>query len=179
MPNGKHGYRPVPGSHRAVASGAQRIKDASPQAQVEVTLVLRRRSDSGSTPASSAPMDRAEAERVLGADPADVDKIEDFAHEHGLTVTSVDLAARSVGLVGTVAQMNAAFAVNLGEYRHADTLFRGREGDIQVPDTVAPVIRAVLGLDERQQARAHFRVAGPPSGSGAVRAHAASRSFAP
>jgi kumamolisin len=179
MPNGKQGYRPVPGSHRAVSSGARRIKDASPQAPVAVTVVLRRRSDTRPKPASSPPMDRAEAERVLGADPADVETIEDFAHQHGLTVTSVDMAARSVGLAGTVAQMNAAFEVDLGEYRHADTVFRGREGDIQVPDTVAPVIRAVLGLDERQQARAHFRVAGPPTGSGAVRAHAASRSFAP
>jgi len=145
--------RPVPGSERTPLPGAHRVGDAYPKAPVEITVVLRRAEDRPGAP----------------ADHADIDKIERFAHDHGLAVTSVSPQARSVGLTGTVDQMDAAFGVKLGEYQRDDLRYRGREGDVKVPEDLADVVVGVLGLDDRPQARAHFRYATKGKG-GAVEA---------
>ncbi|MGI4857813.1 MAG: S53 family peptidase, partial [Janthinobacterium lividum] len=56
---------------------------------------------------------------------------------------------------GTVAQCNAAFDVALQRYRHDAGDFRGRTGVIRLPAELNDVVTAVLGLDNRPQARAH------------------------
>jgi kumamolisin len=146
--------RPLPGSERRRLSGAHRVGDADPHAPVEITLVLR----------------RAEERPGAAASEADIELVERYAHEHGLTVTSVHPAARSVGLLGTVAQMNAAFGVHLGEYAREDLRYRGREGQLHLPEELSGAVVSVLGLDDRPQARAHFRYAGG-GGPGAMEAH--------
>lgn len=134
---------PVPGSQRQVVTTARRLGDAYPHSPVSATVVLRR-----AAPRPGAP-----------ANPADLARIEQFAHEYGLTVGSSSLAARSVSLLGTVTEMNAAFGVNLGEYQVDGRTYRGREGAVYVPAGLADVVVAVLGLDDRPQSRAHFRIA--------------------
>jgi kumamolisin len=55
---------------------------------------------------------------------------------------------------GTVAQMQAAFAANLATYRSPEQgLFRGREGELQIPDALDGLITGVFGLDGRRVAR--------------------------
>ncbi|MGW1679627.1 S53 family peptidase [Saccharopolyspora sp. NPDC002376] len=146
------------GSERKVPEGARRVRDAHPDSPVDVTVVLRRREEAST---SERIKDRAEFTSRRGADPQDVARIEEFAHAHGLAVTSVNQAARSIGLSGTVAQMNAAFDVDLGHYQSAGETFRGREGRIGLPTDIAPAVRAVLGLDNRQQAKPHMRTVRP------------------
>ncbi|GAA5182366.1 S53 family peptidase [Rugosimonospora acidiphila] len=136
----------VPGSGREAVSGAVRVGDADPNEAVRVTVILRR-----AAPRSGAPAESAELALV-----------ERFAEDHGLSVTAVNPTARSVGLLGSVAQMNAAFGVNLGRYTGDGQTYRGREGDVHVPAELAGVVVAVLGLDDRPQARAHFRIAHDP-----------------
>jgi kumamolisin len=155
--------RPVPGSDRGPLPGAHRVGDARPQAPVEVTLVLR----------------RAEDRAGAGADHDDIEKIERFAHDHGLTVTFVRPEARSVGLAGTVEQMDEAFGVRLGEYRRDDLVYRGREGTVKVPGNLSDVVVGVLGLDDRPQARAHFRYAGGGRSGGAMEARVPVSGYAP
>jgi kumamolisin len=144
----------VPGSERQAVPGARRLGDAYPHAPVRVTVVLRRAAPQPGAPASHA----------------DANRVEEFAHEYGLTVTSAHLPSRSVGLLGTVTEMNAAFQVSLGEYEVDGFTYRGREGEVYVPAELGGAVVAVLGLDARPQGRAHFRVAGA-SGAG-VRPHA-------
>jgi kumamolisin len=117
---------------------------------VRVTLVLRR-----AAPRAGAP-----------ADPADLAQVEDFARAHGLTLTHVTQAARSVGLLGTVAEMQAAFGVELSDYEFDGQTYRGRVGEVHVPADLAGTVVAVLGLDDRPQAAAHFRFAPASAGSG-------------
>jgi kumamolisin len=81
-----------------------------------------------------------------------------FASGHGLTVVAASAARRTLMLSGTVAQFNAAFGVELQYFEHAQGSFRGRSGPLHVPEELAELITAVLGLDNRPQARAHFRV---------------------
>jgi len=103
--------------------------------------------------------------------------VETFAHRYGLAVTRVDLPARSIGLIGTVTQMNSAFGVDLGEYALDDRTYRGREGAVHVPAELTGRVVAVLGLDDRPQAMAHFVIA-PPAG-GVMLPHAAAKGFPP
>jgi kumamolisin len=70
-----------------------------------------------------------------------------------MQVESADAATRTVTVRGTVAQAKAAFWVSLGRYETGDLGYRGREGAVHVPADLVDVVQAVLGLDNRPQAR--------------------------
>jgi kumamolisin len=111
-----------------------------------------------------------------GADPADVDKIDEFAHRYGLNVKSVHLASRTVKLTGTVGAFSAAFGVTLNRVKHGSATYRMRKGSVTIPAELEGIIVGVHGLDNRPVAKPHFRVKETRRG-GAV-AHAAGASFA-
>jgi kumamolisin len=92
-----------------------------------------------------------------------------FARSHGLSVVAASAARCTLMLSGTVAQFNSAFAVQLQYFEHARGSFRGRSGPLQVPEELEGLISAVLGLDNRPQARPHFRIL----------RHAATQAFTP
>jgi kumamolisin len=144
---------PLPGSRRDPVPGAVRVADAAPDQTVFATIVLRRAADQpGASDAAGA-----------AADPDDMQDVRTFAAAAGLDVAGVNLAARSVRLHGTAAAMSAAFGVDLGAYETADLRYRGREGSIYLPEELDGVVVAVLGLDNRPTARAHFRIAVTPT----------------
>src|SRR5579863_10675856 len=109
----------IRGSERTPLPGARRLGPTDPAELVQVTVVLRRRQSSKGPEASIEEMgkllpserttpSREEFASAHGADPADLAKVEEFAHTHGLTVVESSAARRSVLLSGTVAQMNEA-----------------------------------------------------------------------
>ena len=160
-------YVPVVGSERDPVEGARRIGPASPDERVEITVVVRARESSAEATAeqvSSRPpaerryLTREDYARQMGADPADLERVAEFAGEYGLEVLWSDAARRSLGLGGSVAQMNVAFAVELASYESPLGSYRGRTGPVQVPERLGDVVEAVLGLDDRPQSSAHFRV---------------------
>ncbi len=171
---------PVSGSDRAPVAGASRIGDADPQQRVSVTVVLRPRRG-GSAAAKAKPgehLTSAQLAEQRGADPADVERVRAFAAAHGLKVDEVNAAARSVSLSGNVAQVNAAFDVKLSRFADAQGSYRGRTGAVYVPADLAKAVEAVLGLDDRPQARAMFRIQHQPE-IGPLQPHAAGTSFSP
>jgi len=103
-------------------------------------------------------LSREDFAREHGADPADLEAVRNFAKANGLNVVSEHAARRTVVLSGTVAQFNAAFSVKLQKFSHPTGTYRGRTGAIQLPQELDGVIEAVLGLDNRSQAKPHFRV---------------------
>ena len=155
----------IAGSDRTPLPGARRIGPADPGEIVQVTAVLRRRPSSKAPAipnASLLPHERMHPTReefaaVHGAAAEDLAKIEEFAHEHGLTVVESSAARRSVVLTGTVAQMNAAFSVTLDKYEHPGGSYRGRTGTVTIPENLAPIVQSVLGLDNRPVAKPHIR----------------------
>lgn len=163
MPNKKR--LPLKGSERAPMPNAQEVGPANPNEQINVTIFLRSRS--GTSPITNEEMDRPLAERNFlsreeferqhGAHPDSIAKVEAFAREFGLTVKEKSAARRTVVLSGTVAAMNQAFGVELKEYRHATGRYRCRTGAVQIPVELADVVTGVFGLDNRPQARPHFR----------------------
>jgi kumamolisin len=140
--------RPLPGSERTpvmgVVSSAEPLDEGEP---IAVTLVLRRR-----------------AAGEIGAAPSDVELVTETLTALGLQIVAVDAPSRRVRASGTAAQLSRIFGVDLQrvETRLADgrtVVHRHRSGGLSVPAALAGVVTAVLGLDDRPQARAQFRIA--------------------
>lgn len=134
----------------------------STDATMEITVVLRRR---GAQPAPARwPAKPAESRTSFGdrfgADPADVERMRSFAHDHDLQETDCQLHRRSMRLRGSISALQKAFGVQLGRYEMADgQQFTGCLHAPQPSQTLGPHVIAVLGLDQRPIAKAHFRLA--------------------
>ncbi|MGA2188462.1 MAG: S53 family peptidase [Steroidobacteraceae bacterium] len=175
------------GSERAAVPHSRALAPADATARIEVSVVIRRRAREAlrARVARLASGDRAvgilsreEFAEKHGADPADLAAVRKFAAAHGLTAVLENPARRTVVLAGTVEQFSDAFSVQLQQFSHPDGTYRGRIGTIQIPKELDGVIEAVLGLDNRPQAKPHFRMR--PAGNGAKkRAATAAASFTP
>jgi kumamolisin len=155
---------------RLAGSAKHRLPNAQivgecPSGEFRVTVTVRRRDELPSLEAQSRQkpgertyMTREEHAAKHGADPTDIAKVEAFARENGLRVADTNLAQRSVTLSGTAAAFSKAFGVELKMYKAGDTAYRGREGDILIPESLQGVITSVIGLDNRPFAKPHFRI---------------------
>ena len=156
------------GSARAAFPSGQDVGPADPNQQIEVSVLLRRGSKPGDFPAadqmaSSLPRDRKyltreEFAKQYGASPADIEKVRAFATQYNLKVASEDRASRTVKLTGTVQAFNDAFGASLRRYEHASGTYRCRTGALTIPADLDGIIEGVLGLDNRPQAKPHFRL---------------------
>ena len=175
------------GSERKPAPGATDLGSADPRERLESTLLVRRRNADAFTArmravhAGESPdgfLSREAYAEQFGADPADIAAVERYAAANGLAVVASDLAARTVTVSGTVRQFETAFGVQLRRMQHPGGAWRGRTGAVHLPVDLSGVVEAVLGLDNRPQARAHFRIAGRET-TAVARAGAAAASFTP
>jgi kumamolisin len=157
----------LPGSSRQAVPGARVVGPCEPHERMEVSVLVRRRAaqELKSRAASLAAGDRSrphlsreEFAQAHGADAKDFAAVRAFAVAHGLAVVQEHAARRTVMLAGTAAQFSQAFGVQLHRMSHGGATYRGRTGDIHLPAELDGVVVAVLGLDNRAQARPHFRV---------------------
>jgi len=187
MPSTKKGM-PVQGSERAALKGARKVGAADPKERILVTVMVRRRPSlkglssvveeiSALRPQERKHLTHEEFVATHGADPAELEKVEVFAHKHGIDVVEVSPGQRRLVLSGTVAAFSKAFGVSLARYRHPKGTYRGRTGPVRVPEDLAPIIEGVFGLDNRPQAKPHMRVYGRKKG--AVRPRTAGVSYTP
>jgi len=156
----------IKGSERLPLPGAKLVGPADPAERLEVTILLRRSATAALQDRveritrgdfSLLPMTREAFAKNHGASTADIDAVRKFATAHDLAVVAADAPRRSVVLSGTVARFNKAFGVDLQNYEHAEGTYRGRKGVVSLPGELRDIVQAVLGLDNRPQARAHFR----------------------
>src|SRR5271163_2939989 len=136
-----------------------------PSAEFRVTVTVRRRNELPSIEAQSRqkPADRTymtleEHAENHGADPADIAIVEAFAAENGLRVTDTNASQRTVTLSGTAPAYSKAFSVELKMYKSGDVAYRGREGDILIPENLQGIVTSVIGLDNRPFAKPHYRI---------------------
>jgi kumamolisin len=181
--NAKQGTRRVvvPGSEKATLKGAKPGGKLDQNVRFEVTVRVRPRKAPAKSPKFAAlvatptakrrPLSREEFAATFGADPADLERIGEFAHEHGMDVVSSSVSQRTVRLSGTVKAMQEAFGVKLQGALHNKVKFRRRAGSITVPKELAPLVEGVFGLDNRPVVRPHFRFKPAKKGR---QAHAAS-----
>ena len=122
------------------------------------------------------------AERY-GADHADFGIIAEFAASQGLKVAETNVAQRTVIVSGKVSDIGKAFGVELARYEvtrpprkeeerkggegkeserkdedrrrgeEEREVYRGYEGELHLPASLAPIVEGVFGLDTRRMAR--------------------------
>jgi kumamolisin len=161
------GRAEIPGSTRVVDPAHARVGDVDPQAPVEVSVYVRGRAgldwvddQAGRPPAQRRYASREQWAAEHGADPADLEAVQSFARDAGLTVVSTDAGRRVVVLRGTAETVSTAFGAQFeGMYRPADGAgpYRARSGPLTVPAALAEVVTGVYGIDDRPQARIHLR----------------------
>ncbi len=151
------------GSERAPLPDVAAAGQLDTSERAELTLVLRRR--------AGLPAEIVEGPTVLasdelaaryGADPADIDLVRQTLTRLGLEITDVHAGSRRVKLTGTLGELAGAFGTRLELVRSRNlggqvVTHRYREGALYVPAALNGIVLAVLGLDTRPQARAHFR----------------------
>ncbi len=176
------------GSQRSAVVGARSTGPTDPTERFEVTMVLRRRSLHEFTQravvlgsATSAPttLSREDYAARHGADAGDIKAVIAFASSYQLQVVQQDAARCVVVLSGTAEQFCKAFNVELHHMVLAGGSYRGREGDVHLPQELDGIVLAVLGLDNRSQANPHFRVRPRLGNIGWRPARAAATSFLP
>jgi kumamolisin len=147
---------PLKGSERRPVG--DRIGSQPPDEMVEISVILKPKRPVPPAQTGEPILSREEFAARYGADPAAVATVESFARDHGLKVEEVSLPRRTVTLSGTADQMARAFDTQFERCRHHGRNFRARTGPIMLSEDLAPSVEAVLGLDDRAQAKAHFRV---------------------
>lgn len=138
---------PLAGSERAAAPGRRDASPLDPQQQLDAVVLLRH-----ATPGR------------IGAAPADATLVADTLTGLGLRVTGTDLPSRRLRVSGTAAQFGRAFGADLEQVTSVGpdgqvVSHRHRTGTLRVPRALDGLITAVLGLDDRPQARSQFRIA--------------------
>ncbi len=167
VPNSQR--RTVPGSDRAPLPGLEQVGEPSGSERIQVTVVLRRRAELPDDLPSS--ISKAELAEKYGADPADITAVSDAVVAAGAEVVSADAASRRVLVAGDPATLEELFGTKLAIVQTHDAVtgkqvrFRHREGELTVPVDLDEIVTAVLGLDNRPQARARLVV---PAAAAAV-----------
>jgi kumamolisin len=157
-------YVALPGSERELVPGAHVVGPVDANEVIQLTIKVRPRSSAGDLAAEAdvlgalPPSQRTyltseEYESKFGADPADVQRIVEFAEQHHLQVLGTDLSQHTITVSGTAQQIADAFRVKLMQYESPEGSYRGRLGAVYVPSELQPLIEGIFGLDNRQQAR--------------------------
>src|SRR5271157_2732931 len=123
-------YVKLPGSERKPKPGATQAGSLDPNEVMQVTLTLR--------PQTSGPKQPSLDKLVASGERLSRD---DYEARYGADPADV--------------QQVAAFA----RYEFEGSSYRGRTGSINIPEELNGIVRSVHGLDNRPQAKAHYRAA--------------------
>jgi kumamolisin len=155
----------LPGSEKAPAENAVHLKATPPKAQLTVSLIVKRKeplkiNKRGGRASGPVRLSRAEYRKHHTADPDALKLVKAFAKEFNLKVEDDPTSAirRTVQLTGAAADIQKAFGVDLNQKTIDGVEYRVREGGIHLPESLSGSVLAVLGLDNRPQAKPHFRV---------------------
>jgi kumamolisin len=184
-------YVALPGSERLLLPDSRPAGPIDPCEIADVTVKLRSRGDLGQLESwayEQAARPLAEREymthqqllETYGARKQDLDHVETFAHQHDLVVVHRSAAERSVVLRGRLGDLRAAFPADIQLYHHATGSYRGRTGEISVPQEFDAIITGIFGFDTRPKHRGgHYRkqtaLAGPGTDNGLPATEFASR----
>jgi len=182
---------PLPGSERTALPLAADAGPVDGTQRIEITLIIRRRAPLPQALVEGpTTVTRDELAQQHGIDPADLESLRAVLAAHGLAITETHTGGRRVKIAGTVADLSRTFGAELRLVRsphpvagQPPVVHRYREGALQVPAELAGIVLAVLGLDDRPQARPQIRHAAPAgartaAGAGAAPA-AAQTSYTP
>ncbi len=194
MPTSSAKFLALAGTERRPLTGAKLLGPVNPQQRISVSVLVRSRRplDPRRAPlrqcmllsaSERTYLTREELATRRGADASDLDRVEAFAHEHGLTVVYRSAGERRVVLSGSLGELTKAFGVRLQRATFQGREYRLRTGPVRVPASLAGIVEDVKGFDDRPQTQPHFRRL-PPSPAartkaGHIKARAATTSYTP
>lgn len=143
------------GSLREHPAGSVQVGDPAPDELIQITLILRRRADAPEPDSIDCHLSHDELGHLYGADLADIAAIEAFVSEHGFSIVSIHVAARTIVISGWLANLAEAFGADVALTRVGDKVFRTRQGHLHVPVPLDQRVIAVLGFDQRPAATTH------------------------
>jgi kumamolisin len=156
-------HLPLPGSHRPDCPQDRVLGAVPSDTAVEFTAILRRRAELPSElvhgPRHITPDELADR---YGADPADVELVRSVFATAGARVREVHGGSRRISATATASVVQRLFGVELHAVRgaHPGTgrplEHRAHRGELRVPAALDGIVVAVLGLDDRPQARRYL-----------------------
>ena len=148
---------PLRNSERPIPPGGKWLGPVDPSEPIMVTIRVRPGVGTGSRSPGATDSGHLrepsghrwqEPGEVGGADPGDLDRVQEFAGQAGFDIIELSLARRSLVVWGTAAAIAGAFRVELVHYDYAGNLRRGQIGPVYLPPTIAHIVQDVSGLDE-------------------------------
>ena len=168
--NRHSGSVPIPGSTRPLLKNAKLIGKSEAEKVIRVSIYARRNPqhaiEAASVPdelGSQLPRQRAhltnsQFEALYGADSSELERIKDWTKQSGLKVVESSVPHRRVIVEGKTSDIEKTFGLELNEYEHPQLgKFRGRVGEIRVPEDLAGIVQGVFGLDTRPVGRPRLR----------------------
>ena len=146
-------------SHHRMFRAARRIGDWPPDEPLEVSVVCRRNPTHDHerliAECEHAPIhDRRvwrgrEFDAVFGASPVEIARVAATLERHGFDVRRADRRTRLVTARGNARAVARVFGISLGRFDVRGAARRGHDQPIDVkPSRIAPLVEAVLGLDD-------------------------------
>jgi kumamolisin len=177
-------YVSLPGSNRTLLPNSRPAGPIDIRTRASLTVHVRSRADfarlekmvleQSSRPlAKRSYLSRKDVAEQYGARTEDLDLIERLAQKHDLMVVHRSAAERSIVLSGTLGDLLNAFPADVKIYHHATGPYRGRQGEIRIPQKLEGIITSVFGFDTRPKHRSPHRrkiMAAGPGGQNGVAA---------
>jgi kumamolisin len=156
---------PLPGSERPERTDYRAHGALPPETRAQATLILRRRAPLPAD-AFASPLTAQELGDRYGASPDDLGLVVTTLTRLGVTIDEENAPQRRVRVSGPAALLARVFGTDLAEARAVDAdedapRYRQRSGGLSIPAELDGIVTAVLGLDDRPQARTQFRIALP------------------
>jgi kumamolisin len=191
-----HDKIPIPGSERPRPSNSCLVGPVSPEKNIHLNILVRRRPDAPPVPDlaywQKTPLSERrhvspeEYREKYGAMQADLKVVSEFLNQHGMRIIEENLGTRTVSVLTTAVQIKSAFNVQLNRYQtvfpspksfklhpstneHAEPephAHHGFEGSVHVPSHLEGILIAVIGLDDR--CLPHGRLGVDPAGAKAI-----------
>ncbi len=185
------GYEPLPGSERPQGPETTLVGPVEKSEPVAFTILLHSRPGAPAEPELEDWEDTEPGARqflsaedwmeTYGAEEEAVARVAEFLEGKGLRVLERSAGRRRLVVEGDANKVNAAFAIKLNRYRRPasganlgpgragelrspeEETYRGFEGHVHLPSELIAVVRAVIGLDNRQIGRSAVGTGDPPS----------------
>ena len=138
------------GTNRVPLPGSRALGPTSPDEWVEITVKLKRKAPLDVKGRPQTSMTREALEQRFGASQTDIDTVTRVLESNGLEILKTDPATRSVQAAGPASTMEKIFNVRLIRYTHERGDYRGRVGELQIPQELDGIVEAVFGLDNRR-----------------------------
>jgi kumamolisin len=155
----------LPGSEKAAPPASVHIRKTPAKSKITVSVIVKRKEPlkvnrGGGRASGPVRVTPAEFKKHHSADADALKLVRAFAREFHLKVEAGSNLAlrRTILLTGTTADIQKAFGVELNQQTIDGVEYRVREGGIHLPSSLTGVVEAVLGLDNRPQAKPHFRL---------------------